>query len=74
MVNLGVTLLLRRTLTCAPKYCWVILAVEDKSAENDTTLMTHNGRRSTGHGCAVCWKQGQTWGACNHLTGPSWPR
>lgn len=41
MVNLGVTLLLRRSLTGAPKYCWVFLAPGDKSAENDTILMTH---------------------------------
>lgn len=41
MVNLGVTLLLGRILTGSPKYCSVFLALEDKSAQNDTTLMTH---------------------------------
>lgn len=33
MVNLSVTLLLRRTLTGAPKYCWVFWDLEDKSAK-----------------------------------------
>lgn len=41
MVNLGVTLLLRRTLTSSPKYCLVFWALEDKSAPNDATLRTH---------------------------------
>lgn len=76
MVNLGVTLLLRRTLTGAPKYCSVFWALEEKSIKKgkDTTLIRPNGGRSTGHGCAVCPSQGWMWGACNHITGPSWPR
>lgn len=46
MANLGVTLLLR-TLSGFPKYCSVFLALEDKSAQNDTTLMTHAVQQDT---------------------------